>query len=419
MSPDNMSFEIFISRRYLKSKQKQAFISLITLLSIAGVAIGVMALIVVISVMAGFESDMKSRILGVESHVVMMRYGGNFTDYAQVAEKVKKIEGVASVTPFIYSQVMIRSSSGLSGAVLRGIEPKTAGQVIKILNKRLLEKLTDSASKRGAPDLSPAVPGVILGKELAKTLGVKDGDVIYLISPTGMISPVGHMPAMKRFQIVGVFESGIYDYDGAIAYVQMGEAQKMLRMGGAVTGVEIFVNDIYKAKQTADEIVEKLGYPYWARDWTQMNKTLFSALKLEKTVMFIILTLIILVAAFNIAGTLIMIVMEKTKDIAILKAMGATRRHILRIFVYKGLMIGFTGTLIGEVLGYALCILLKQYKFIELPGDIYYISTLPVQFQLFDSVSIACAAMAICLIASLYPASQASKLNPVEAFRYG
>jgi lipoprotein-releasing system permease protein len=414
-----MSFELFISRRYLKSKQKQAFISLITLLSIAGVAIGVMALIIVISVMAGFESDMKSRILGVESHIVMMRYGGNFTDYAQVAEKVKKIEGVESVTPFIYSQVMIRSSSGLSGAIVRGIDPKTAGRVIKILDNRLLEKLAVNASKDATANSSPAVPGVILGKELAKTLGAKTGDVVYLITPTGMISPVGHMPAMKRFQLLGVFESGIYDYDGAIAYVHMAEAQKMLRMEGAVTGVEIFVSDIYKAKQTADHIVEKLGYPYWARDWTQMNKTLFSALKLEKTVMFIILTLIILVAAFNIAGTLIMIVMEKTKDIAILKAMGATRKHIRRIFVYKGLMIGFTGILTGEVLGYALCMLLKQYKFIELPGDIYYISTLPVEFQLFDSVAIAVAAMAICWIASLYPANQASKLNPVEAFRYG
>lgn len=414
-----MSFELFISRRYLKSKQKQAFISLITLLSIAGVAIGVMALIIVISVMAGFESDMKSRILGVESHVVMMRYGGGFTEYAQVAEKVKEIEGVASVTPFIYSQVMIRSSSGLSGAVLRGIDPETAGQVIKILDKDILEKLNLIAPKETDADESPAVPGVILGIELAKALGAQIDDIIYLISPTGMISPVGHMPAMKRFKLVGVFTSGIYDYDGAIAYVHLSEAQKMLRMEGAVTGVEIFVNDIYKAKQTADQIVEKMGHPYWARDWTQMNKTLFSALKLEKTVMFIILTLIILVAAFNIAGTLIMIVMEKTKDIAILKAMGATRRHIRKIFVYKGLMIGFTGTLIGEVLGYGLCILLKQYKFIELPGDIYYISTLPVEFQLFDSVSIAFAAMAICLIASLYPANQASKLNPVEAFRYG
>jgi lipoprotein-releasing system permease protein len=414
-----MTVELFISSRYLKSKQQQAFISLITLLSVAGVAIGVMALIIVISVMAGFESDMKSRILGVESHVVAMKYGGNFTEYGQAVKKIKDIEGVESATPFIYSQVMIRSSSGLSGAVLRGIEPKSAGQVIKILDKRLLEGLSRNSLEAGSGAASPPVPGVILGKELAKTLGIGKDDLIYLISPTGMISPVGHMPAMKRFRVIGTFESGIYDYDGAMAYVLMSEAQRMLHMEGAVSGIEIFVQDIYKAKQTAERIAEKLGYPYWARDWTQMNKTLFSALKLEKTVMFIILTLIILVAAFNIAGTLIMIVMEKTKDIAILKAMGATRRHIRRIFVYKGLMIGIAGTVIGEVLGYTLCILLKRYKFIELPGEIYYLPTLPVQVEWLNTLFIAFAAIAICWVASLYPANQASKLNPVEALRYG
>lgn len=413
-----MSFEFFISRRYLRSRQKQAFISLISLLSVAGVAIGVMALIVVIAVMAGFESDMKSRILGVESHVVLMRYGGDFTDYKNVLTEIDNNHEVESATPFIFSQIMLRSKTGLSGAVLRGIDPQTAGQVIKMLDETALQRISGDADGN-IVNPENGIPGVILGKELAQTLGVALEDVVYLILPTGMLSPIGHMPAMKRFKVVGIFESGIYDYDGSLAYIHMREAQKMLRMDHSVTGIELYLKDIYKAREVADQIVKKLGFPYWAKDWTQMNQTLFSALKLEKTVMFIILTLIILVAAFNIAGTLIMIVMEKKKDIAILKAMGATNRHIRRIFVYKGLMIGIFGTVLGEILGFVLCLLLKRYKFIELPSDIYYITTLPVQIQMMQMVLIALVAVIICYLATLYPAHQASKLNPVEAFRYG
>ena len=413
-----MPFEFFISRRYLKSRQKQAFISLITLLSIAGVTIGVMALIVVIAVMAGFESDMQSRILGVESHVVLMRYGEKFTDYQQVIEDIAHKEEVEAATPFIYSQIMIRSSKSQSGAILRGIDPLTAGQVIKIFDDTTLNRLSKTNAEDSDVSANNA-PCVILGKELAQSLGVVDGDIVYLILPAGMMSPVGLMPAMKRFKVAGLFESGIYDFDGMLAYIHITEAQKMLRMGDSVTGIEIYLKDIYRARKVADQIVKELGFPYWAKDWTQMNQTLFSALKLEKTVMFIILTLIVLVAAFNIAGTLIMIVMEKTKDIAILKAMGATNRQIRRIFVYKGLLIGILGTVLGESLGVVLCVLLKRYKFIELPSEIYYITTLPVQLEAFYMVSIGLAAMVICYLATLYPAHQAAKLNPVEAFRYG
>lgn len=414
-----MSFEFFISRRYLKSRQKQAFISLITLLSIAGVTIGVMALIVVIAVMSGFESDMKFRILGVESHIILMRYGGNFTDYLKIVKKIEKTDGVVSATPFVYTQIILRSSSGVSGAVLRGIDPDSVGKVIKILDKNALEEISKGNDDELTQGKTPMIPGVILGKELAKNLGVKKDDILYIISPRGMVSPIGHLPAMKRFKVVGVFESGIYDYDEALAYIHIKQAQNILRMKDSVTGIEIHVEDIYKAKDIAEKIVRDIGFPYWAKDWTQLNQTLFSALKLEKTVMFIILTLIILVAAFNIAGTLIMVVMEKTKDIAILKAMGATNKNIRKIFVYKGMIIGAVGTVLGEILGYTLCGLLKRYKFIELPSDIYYISTLPVKIEFFDTLLIALAAMIICYLATIYPANQAARLNPVEAFRYG
>ncbi len=411
-----MSFEFFIGSRYLRTKQKQAFISLITVLSIAGVTVGVMALIVVIAVMTGFEYDLKSRILGVESHIVIMRHNGPFSDYRNILEHVENTDGVEAATPFINSQVILRSSLSLSGAVLRGIDPDSADRVIKNLDKVSLKNLKETDQRKST---SIAMPSIILGKELAKNLGVMQGDPVHLISPRGMISPIGHIPTMKRFKMAGLFESGMYEYDRSLAYMHIKDAQKILRMGDSVNGIEVRVNDIYNARNIAGRIVKELGFQYWARDWMQMNQNLFSALKLEKTVMFIILALIVLVAAFNIASTLIMMVMEKTKDIAILKAMGATDKSIRKIFVFKGIVIGSIGTILGVCLGFILCTVLKYYQFIELPGDVYYITTLPVKLELLDVVIIASAAMAISFLATLYPARQASKLDPVEAIRYG
>jgi lipoprotein-releasing system permease protein len=411
-----MSFEFFIGSRYLRTKQKQAFISLITVLSIAGVTVGVMALIVVIAVMTGFEYDLKSRILGVESHIVIMRHNGPFSEYRNILEHVEKTDGVEAATPFINSQVILRSSLSLSGAVLRGIDPNSADRVIKNLDKVSLKNLKETDQRKST---SIAMPTIILGKELAKNLGVMQGDPVHLISPRGMISPIGHIPTMKRFKVAGLFESGMYEYDRSLAYIHIKDAQKILRMGDSVNGIEVRVNDIYNAKNIAGRIVKELGFQYWARDWMQMNQNLFSALKLEKTVMFIILALIVLVAAFNIASTLIMMVMEKTRDIAILKAMGATDKSIRKIFVFKGVVIGSIGTIFGVCLGFILCTVLKYYQFIELPGDVYYITTLPVKLELLDVVMIASAAMAISFLATIYPARQASKLDPVEAIRYG
>jgi lipoprotein-releasing system permease protein len=411
-----MSFEYFIGGRYLRAKQKETFISLITMLSIAGVTVGVMALIVVIAVMAGFESDLKNRILGIESHVVIMRHGNSFSDYHRILGQVVNTNGVEAATPFIYTQIMLRSSSGVSGAVLRGIDPETAGRVIKVIDRSALLNLEKMHQGK---DTTGSVPGVILGKELAKNLGLGMGDAVYLISSRGMISPMGYLPAMKRFQVAGLFESGMYEYDGSLAYIHLSDAQKILHMKDSVTGIEVRVNDIYNARHIADKIVADVGFPYWARDWMQMNQNLFSALKLEKTVMFIILALIVLVAAFNIASTLIMMVMGKTRDIAILKAMGAMDSSIRKIFIFKGMIIGFMGTSLGVCFGFIMCKLLEKYKFIELPGDVYYISTLPVRLEALDVFIIAAAAMAICFVATLYPARQASKLNPVEAIRYG
>ena len=411
-----MSFEYFIGRRYLKAKQKQSFISMITILSIAGVTVGVMALIVVIAVMSGFEDDLKSRILGVESHIVLMHQTGSFNNYRKVLDTVQDTDGIEAVTPFIYSQVMLRSAHGVSGAVLRGIDPETAGSVIKGISP---EALKSAPEPKTLTDGNVAGPGIILGRELARSLHVLKGDSVYIITPRGMISPIGHVPTMRRFKVRGYFETGMYEYDGSMAYVRIEDAQKMLRMGDAISGIEARVFNIYKAREISKQIIEKLGYPFWVRDWMQMNHNLFSALKLEKTVMFIILALIIMVAAFNIASTLIMMVMEKTKDIAILKAMGATNKSIRKIFVFNGMIIGAIGTFLGTGIGFILCGLLEKYKFIELPGDVYYLTTLPVKLDIMDVIIIALSALVICFLATLYPASQASKLDPVEAIRYG
>jgi lipoprotein-releasing system permease protein len=412
-----MSFETFIGRRYLRAKQKQAFISLITILSVAGVAVGVMALIVVIAVMTGFEADLKTRILGGQPQAMIMRPGGDFTQYREMLQKVEKVPGVEAATPFIYAQIMLRSKTAASGAVLRGIDPVSAGRVMKTLQEINLPSSVGSDSSQRS---STATPGIVLGRELAKNLAVDKGDVIYLISPRGMISPIGHVPTMRRFNVTGFFESGMYDYDQTFAYINIRDAQKIMRLGDSVTGLDIRVTDLYAARKIAKSISDNLGFPYYARDWMQMNRNLFKALKLERRVMFIILTLIILVAAFNIASSLIMMVMGKTRDIAILKAMGATERSVKKIFILNGMVIGALGTLIGLGLGLVICTVLKHYNIHELAGDIYYFTTrLPVRLEFFDVASIIAAALLICFLATLYPARQAAKLNPVEAIRYG
>ena len=416
-----MSFEFFICSRYLRTKHKQAFISLITILSIAGITIGVMALVIVIAVMTGAESDFRSMILGVESHVVLMRRSHAFTDFRKTVSELKEIDGVVTVSPYVYTQIMLRSSSATSGAVLKGIDPESKAGEIKNFNAQAMRKCLTTASME---DKAGFKPGIILGKNLALNLSVMKGDSLYMISPKGMLSPIGHIPVMKRFTVTGIFNSGMYEYDSSLAYIHIREAQKVMRMGDAVSGIGIQVKDIYHAGNIAQEIVQKLnskhpGYSFWAKDWMQMNHNLFSALKLEKKAMFIILSLIVLVAAFNISSTLIMMVMSKTKDIAILKAMGATDKSIKKIFVQHGMIIGVIGTTSGIILGTAGCWILKHYKFIELPGDVYYFTTLPVQLAGFDVFLIAASSLAISFLSTLYPAKQASKQNPAEAIRYG
>jgi len=413
-----MSFELFVSLRYLLARRRQTFISLITFISIAGVAVGVMALIVVLAVMNGFQEDLRSRILGITSHVVAGRFDGSIADYRELIDEIEKEPGVVAAAPYIYSQVMINSGRGVSGALLRGINPESASRVIDIRKDMKMGSLDGLNRPASESDSSIEYPGIVVGAELATTLGVGLDDWVTLISPTGRLTPMGQVPKSKPFQVVGIFQSGMFEYDNTLAYIGMGTAQQFLGMPDEVSGIEVKVEDIYDARAIGERILGRLGPSFWVRDWMQMNRNLFSALKLEKVVMFIILTLIVLVAAFNIVGSLIMMVMEKTRDIAILKAMGATTAAIRKIFVFEGLMIGISGTVLGVMGGFGLCSLLARYQFIELPRDVYNLSTLPVRMQAFDVVVICFSAIVISLIATLYPSRQAAKLDPAEALRY-
>jgi lipoprotein-releasing system permease protein len=407
-------FETFVALRYLRGVKKvKGFISLSTLISTAGVAVGVMALIVVIGVMTGFDLDLKKKILSVNAHIIVLKQGASLTNYRLVAAQVKSVPGVVDDFPFIYTQVMLSAPGNISGGVIRGLDLET----IRRGGPRALEV------QRGRfQDLGAAAPGepprIAIGNELARNLNLNLGDYLNIISPLGTLTPMGRMPRMKPFRVSAIFHSGMYEFDSTLVYTSIPSLQEFLGLGDRVTGLEVEIKNIYAADQIAAAIQQKLGPRFTTKDWMQMNRSLFSALKLEKIAMFIILTLIILVAAFGIASTLFMMVMRKTKDIAILKTMGATRQSILQIFILKGLTIGLIGTSIGVGLGLFLCGLLKRYEFIKLPRDVYYISTLPVQVESLDLVMIIGAAMAISFVATLYPSWQAARLDPVEAIRY-
>jgi len=407
-----MALELFIAGKYLKAKRKEGFISLITFLSVAGVMVGVMALVVVIAVMTGAETDFRERILGLEPHILVMNYSGKFDNYSHILSDLDKRKQIKGVSPILFTQAMIRSQQSFSGVMVRGIDPEKGFSLVKGFNAEQLKKVLSKGTGNG--DL----PGIVLGQGLANSVGVIKGDKIILMSPNGFISPIGHIPSMKRFIVADTFDSGMYEYDSALAYVHLKEAQQLTNVKNKISAIGIWIDDVFNVKPVKNDLSEVLKYPFYLRDWMDINKSLFAALKLEKAAMFIILTLIILVAAFNIASALIMMVMEKTKDIAVLKAMGATNKMIRRIFILKGMVIGFLGTFAGTISGIAICFILKKYDFIQLP-DAYPFSTLPVQLEYLDVLVIAVSAIIICFFSTLYPSYKASKMDPVEALRYG
>lgn len=423
------SYELFISLRYLRARRKQVFVSIITFISIAGIFLGVAALIIVLAVMNGFEKDLRDKILGVNSHIVVMDYSGAMRNYRQVMTDLATIPGVVASTPFIYSQAMLKNKDATTGIVLRGLSTKNATRVVNIgkIKEGSLNRLEgEKKTTQGFKPESASRPGIIIGRELAKNLGLFLNDPVFVISPSGISTPMGMTPRMRAYSVAGIFESGFYEYDSTMAYISLEECQNFLNMGDAVTGIELKVDDIYKADKIAKLIEEKLGFRYWARNWMEMNKNLFSALRLEKRVMFIILSLIVLVAAFNIISALIMIVMEKNKDIAILKTMGATRESIMKIFILQGIIVGAIGTSFGTLAGLAVALNLEKIsQFIEklfgfkiLPGDVYYLSELPSQVNYGDVAAIIIGTLLISFLATIYPSWRASRLDPAEALRY-
>ncbi len=407
-----MFFELFLSIRYLRAKRKQAFISVITVISVLGVMIGVMALVVVLSVMNGFRADLMSKILGVKSHILVLSYKGAFNDYEGVAGRVGQVEGAVATTPFIHSQVMVNRSGNVSGAILRGIQPETAGNVLSI------ERMIKDGSLSSLKSSWDGLPTVIIGSELSKQLGAYPGDILNMISPEGKLTPMGRVPNSQKYKVTAVFDSGMYEYDASMVFVSLKEAQAFLGFGDRVSGLEVKVKDVYRSDKVGIKIQNALGNPYWTKDWKVMNRSLFSALKLEKFAMFVILTMIVLVGALNIISTLVMVVMEKTRDVAILRAMGASAKSIMTIFMVQGLLVGLVGTLAGLASGLGICHLLARYKFISLPSDVYYITTLPVRVEFWDVCLVSLSAVVISFLATIYPSWHASKLNPVEAIRY-
>ena len=427
-----MSYELFVSIRHLSAKKSQKFISLNTWISIAGVGLGVMALIVVIAVMSGFSKDLRDKILGTNSHVVVSNMNRAMVEnYDDIIKKVRSVEGVIAAAPFIMNQVMLINGDRVSGVVVRGIDPEKEETVSDLGKNMVSGTVTHLKTKssfsgdikvRGKKNRA----GIILGKELLRRLGVGVGDIVSMVSPVSRVTPVGLIPRMKLFKVVGVFESGMYEYDANLSFILLKSAQKFFSMKNGVSGIEVRVADIEQAGNIASVIQNKLGFPYLVRDWMRMNRNLFSALKLEKIVMFIILILIIFVAAFNIVSTLFMLVMEKAKEIAILKSMGASCSSVMKIYSYQGLVIGLVGTFLGCATGFVIVPNLNEIvSFIEsifgivaFPSDVYYLDRLPSKIQYMDSFLIIIFSVVICLVASLYPAWRASKLDLVDGLRY-
>ena len=433
-----MKYESFIGLRYLSSRRKQKFTSIIGIISVLGVIIGVMALNVVLAVMGGFEEELREKILGVSSHLVVLSYNGPVKDYVEIKDEVLSFPGVDGASPFIYGQGMIASDRNVSGSVIRGVDPETAGEVTSIeqaigngvsnrnsdkrvsdeqkikIGREILLKLNDKTESDKPP--------ILIGKELAANLGVLEGDLISLVSPFGKMGPFGQTAKVKKYEVIGIFDYGMLEYDSSISYVNLPDAMDFFDMEGQVSGVEIKVKDIYNAKNMGAELTSILGFPYYTRNWEEVNKRLFKALRLERIGVAIILGLIILVAALNIVSTLIMVVMEKGRDIAILRAMGATKNSILRIFVTEGMIIGTVGTLLGTALGYGICYMLETSetirKLIPFDNNVYPISDFPVKIEPFYFITVAVFSILICFLATLYPSFQASRKDPIEALRY-
>ncbi|MCK6554113.1 FtsX-like permease family protein [Candidatus Binatia bacterium] len=415
-----MRYELLIGLRYLRAKRKEAFISLITGFATVGLVIGVMTLNVVLAVFTGFEEDLRDRILGFNPHVIVLSFSGTVADPAEVARRLEEVPGVGATAPVVYGQAMLSAPGGVAGAFVRGLAPESAAvlDVPRFLVAGHMDELRRTQRRTTASGTAAELPAIIVGAELARRLGVGVGDAVDVISPVATTAAVGTVPRIGRFVVVGLFDSGMAEHDSSLVYMDLPSAQHFFGLGAAVTGVEVRLTDLYAARALAGTIAHHLGFPFVVRDWMDLNRNLFGALRVGKTVYFIVILLIVLVAAFNVVSTLVLVVMEKRKDIAILKSMGATRAGVGRIFVSKGLIIGTVGTALGNLLALGVCYLITQYRVIELPRDVYGMDRLQVKVYPEYFVVVTAVVLLVSLLSTLYPAWRAARLSPVDIIRY-
>lgn len=404
-----MPFELFVALRYLKTRRKGLFSAATTVIGVAGVTIGTAALLTTLAVMNGFQSDIRDKIIGAQAHLVVH---GELDAARRKAleEALAQDPAVEASAPLALGQAIVAYGGRSSGIVLKGLDPEREAGV---------NELVGSLSAGSWPKEGSKVPGLVLGAELARSLGAWVGDEVVLISPQGLNTPYGLMPAMQRFVVTGTARTGYYEYDSSAAYGLIGPTARFLKTPGGVSGMQARLSSVDLADETARRLQARLGPGFSVRSFSQMNQTLFAALKLEKTMMFIILALIILVASFNIASNLILLGAEKLRDIGLLRAMGAAPAQIRRVFLWVGLLVGGAGVLAGTGLGLLLCLAIAKYPIVELPADIYYLSKVPVRVDPADVASVVLCGLALALAATLYPAHRASRTDPLEAIRYG
>jgi lipoprotein-releasing system permease protein len=423
----SLPYELFVSLRYLRAKRRVRSVSVITVISTAGVTVGVMALIVVMAVMSGFEFDLRNKILGTNAHIWVMRYGDRgIEDPGAALASVRQVKDVTAASPFTYNEVLLTASGRTAGSVLRGIDLASA-MAATDLRRTLKAASPEFTAALQAPQPIFPLDGILLGSHLAATLGVGVGGAVDVLLPLGGdLSPLGVVPRMRRFTVTGVFQVGFAEFDTKLAMIGIPAAQALFRMGPAVSGIEVRVRDIYQASQVAEAIRARLAFPYFTRTWMELNRNFFSALRVERTVMFVILTMIVLVAAFGIISTLVMLVMQKRKEIAILKSMGATNRSIMGIFIVQGVLIGFAGTALGLLLGLTIANNLDPivasiewlFGFKAFPQDVYLLDKLPSRVLWPDVIAISVTSVLISLLATILPSRQAAAVDPVVAIRY-